>query len=116
METLFDQFVKSPHPIWVMAQIKGVKSHAFLVSRMTKTEKGYELQVIDSNFPLDNKVFTYQVGQTALKHPKDKYSFVPYLGFQKDFHLIKRSVESECGKNFLMELETIPEGEVEVSR
>lgn len=116
MDTLYDQFVKSPHPIWVMAQIRGVKSHAFLVSKMTRREKGYVLQVIDSNFPLNNKFFTYEPGQTALKHPKDKYSFVPYLGFQKDFQLIKRSLEIECGKNLFRDLELIPAGEIEVSR
>ena len=115
MDILYDQFVRSPHPIWVMAQIKGVKSHAFLISKMGRSAKGYDLQVIDSNFPAENKVFTYEIGQTSLKHPKDKYSFVPYLGFQKDFHLIKRSVETQCGKNLFRELETVPAGEVEVS-
>lgn len=114
MDTLHDQFLKSPHPIWVMAQIKGVESHAFLILTMDPIENGYELEVIDSNLPAQRKTFTYQVGQNFLHHPKDDYSFVPYLGFQKDYQLIEASVEKKCGNIFGLDSNEIPIGEVEL--
>lgn len=114
MDTLHEQFLKSPHPMWVMAQIKGVESHAFLVMRMNPIENGYEIEVIDSNVPAQRKTFIYQVGQKFLQHPKEKYSFVPYLGFQKDYQLIEASVEKKCGNVFGFESSEIPKGEIEL--
>ena len=114
MDTLHEQFLKSPHPIWIMAQIKGVESHSFLVLAMNPIENGYDLEVIDSNVPGQRKLFTYQVGQKFLKHPKDKYSFVPYLGFQKDYQLIEASIEKQCGNVFGLESSEIPMGEIEL--
>lgn len=116
MDTLHEQFLKSPHPIWIMAQIKGVESHAFLVLSMDPIENGYELEVIDSNVPTQRKVFTYQVGQRYLKHPKDNFSFVPYLGFQKDYQLIEASIEKKCGNIFGLDSQEIPLGEIEIEQ
>lgn len=115
MDTLHEQFLKSPQPVWIMAQIKGITSHSMLLVDMLPRSNGYELNVIDSNFPMDQKVIEYQVGQSSLKHPKDKYSFVPYLGFQKDFEKLQVGFKRHCGNNFGLKTQ-IPEGEVEVSR
>lgn len=114
MDTLHDQFLKSPHPVWVMAQIKGIESHSFLILSMNPVANGYELEVIDSNVPSQRKMFTYQLGDRFLQHPKDKYSFVPYLGFQKDFELIEASVEKQCGNIMRFDSTEIPRGEVEL--
>lgn len=114
MDTLHDQFLKSPHPAWIMAQIKGIESHSFLLLSMNPVANGYELEVIDSNVPSQRKYFTYQVGQKFLQHPKEKYSFVPYLGFQKDYQLIEASVEKRCGNVFGLDSRDIPMGEVEL--
>ena len=113
MDILYDQFVKSPHPVWIMAQIKGITSHSFLLLNMTPMGSGYELKLIDSNAPQRTKIVEYEVGQRALKYPTDTYSFVPYLGFQKDLVMIKRSVEKVCG-NILGLDNYIPMGEVEL--
>ena len=115
MDTLHVQLMNSPQPIWIMAQIKGVTSHAMLILSMNQTETGYELSVVDSNFPQDRKTLTYEFGQRFLKHPKDKYSFVPYLGFQKDFKSLEASYSKHCGKDFGLKTK-IPAGDIEVSR
>lgn len=113
MNTLYDQFKRSMKPVWIMAQIKGIESHSFLLVDMQQTNDGYELLVIDSNFPLENKVISYHVGQKNLKHPKDKYSFVPYLGFQKDFISIERGVSHFCQRSS-WDGATMPVGEIEL--
>ncbi len=116
MDGLYDLFQKSPHPMWVMAQIKGIESHAFLVLDMIPQGAGYELRVIDSNVPLETKIFNFVNGDRFLKHPKDKYSFVPYSGFQKDYDAILNSVKKRCGDIFDIDSREIPRGEIEVSR
>lgn len=116
MDNLYDMFQKSPHPLWIMAQIKGIESHAFLILEMFPLGAGYELRVIDSNEPLITKSFSYVDGDRFLKHPKDKYSFVPYSGFQKDYDAILTSVKNHCGDIFDIDNREIPRGEIEVSR
>lgn len=115
MNILYDQFLKSPQPIWIMAQIKGVESHAFLVLDMLPTNTGFDLKVIDSNAPTRTKKFEYLDGHTFLQHPQDNYSFVPYLGFQNDFELIKTSANKYCGGIFSLSKD-MPVGEVEVGQ
>lgn len=114
MDSLYEQYQDSPQPIWIMAQIKGVESHAFLVLLMEPTDQGYKLQVIDSNSPQITKTFTYSYGQNFLKHPNDSYSFVPYLGFQKDFMSIDKGIRAYCGVGIGINLKYLPEGKVEV--
>lgn len=114
MDQLFDQIQNSPQPVWVMAQIKGITSHSFLVLEIEELSDGYKLQLIDSNHPLEIKVVTYQDGERSLKHPTDKYTFVPYLGFQKDFSLIQESLRTHCGRS-LWENKSIPTGEIEIT-
>lgn len=113
MDQLFDQVQASPQPVWIMAQIKGITSHSFLVLDMQVVEGGYELSLVDSNHPLDAKLVIYQYGQRALKHPRDKYTFVPYLGFQKDFTLIHGALKQYCGRSYWQN-KSIPVGEIEV--
>jgi hypothetical protein len=115
MDTLYDQFKKSPHPVWIMAQIKGIESHSFLLLKMQQKPDGYELLLIDSNFPLENKIIFYKPGDRWLKHPKDKYSFVPYLGFQKDFLSINSTLDHHCERNSWDSRDIIL-GEIEVGR
>lgn len=117
MDNIYRYFLNTPQPVWLMAQIKGISSHAFLLLDMIKIDKGFELHLIDSNHPLDTRVVVYQNGQTALKHSKEKYSFVPYTGFQKDYESILPAVKRICGSNLMLEdnLEILP-GEIEVGR
>lgn len=114
MDGLYEMFQKSPHPMWVMAQIKGIESHAFLVLDMIPKGDGFEWRMIDSNDPLITKVYEYKNGDLFLKHAKDKYSFVPYSGFQKDYDSIMASVKKHCGKNLSIDSRPIPRGEIEV--
>ncbi len=113
MDTLYSQFTKSLQPVWIMAQIKGITSHSFLLLEMNPIENGYELKLIDSNAPIQTKTTIYREGQRFLKNLSDSYSFVPYLGFQKDLVAIKKTIEKACG-NILGVDDFIPMGEIEI--
>lgn len=114
MDLLHEQFLNSPHPMWVMAQIKGIASHAFLILEMAPKVEGYELKLVDSNHPTETRMIQYVHGQKFLQHIKEKYSFVPYLGFQKDYSLIQASVNEFCGNVLSFESKNIPVGEIEL--
>lgn len=114
MNDVYDHYKKSPAPLWIMAQIKGITSHSLLVLHMEQTENGYDLKVIDSNHPADILQISYYQGDVNLKAPKDKYTFVPYAGFQQDFRLISSALRNHCGdKSLLLDVSEIRDGEVE---
>ncbi len=96
MDILYAQFQNSPTPVWIMAQIKGVSSHAFLILDMKTVANGYALRLIDSNHPLDTRLLNYERGQKFLKHVKENYSFVPYFGFKKDSLNLQMVIRKYC--------------------
>lgn len=114
MNDIYDQYKKSPAPLWIMAQIKGITSHSLLVLNMRQTDNGYEMEVIDSNHPADLLSISYFFGDINLKAPKDKYTFVPYAGFQQDFRLITTALRNHCGgKSLLSDFSEMRDGDVE---
>ena len=116
MDKVFTSFRSSPYPIWIMAQIKGITSHSFLVLGMEETVYGYELDLLDSNEPLDTIKVAYSEGEERLYHPIGKYTFVPYVGFQNDFKVIGKSLGAYCGHHqFLEQWGDVQEGDVELT-
>jgi hypothetical protein len=103
MDYIFNFFQESPLPVWLMAQVKGVTAHAFLLLEMFPLQNGYHLRVIDSNKPLITRDIFYQHGDTNLTLDDRKYTFIPYTGFQKDFKQIGLAIKSHC-PNYKLEL------------
>lgn len=115
MKSVYTHYKNSPAPLWIMAQIKGISSHSLLILRMKEISQGYEMQVIDSNHPDDNITITYHHGDTFLRAPGEKYSFVPYVGFQNDFKKLDSALRARCGeKNLILDLKEMKPGEVEL--
>ena len=80
--------------VWQMLQMPGVTSHAWLVADMKKLPDGYDLTVVDSNFPGTYTVH-YHNGDDAvriLNYPE----FVPYTGNSRDFAKIRRAQNDYC--------------------
>jgi hypothetical protein len=116
MNNIYNYYKKSPAPVWIMAQIKGIESHAMLIMEMIPTATGYSLSVIDSNHPVETVVIEYSEGDQFLHSTGEKYSFVPYSGFQNDFRLISKALKKECGHLVdPLDLEGLPSGDVELS-
>lgn len=114
MKEVYSFYSTSPAPLWIMAQMKGVTSHAFLILRMFETGDGYQMELIDSNAPQKTLTITYVEGESALRSQNGKYSFVPYVGFQNDYKKIATALNAHCGnKNIVLDIRDLKDGEVE---
>lgn len=96
MKRVFHFYTYSATPIWIMAQMKGITSHSFLLVNMSENGSGYDLELIDSNRPLTTRKVTYARGETQLRTSTQAAGFVPYVGFQNDFAKISQSLKAHC--------------------
>ena len=79
-----------------MLQIKGIESHAWLVFDIEKTSRGYDIQVLDSNYQR-SQVYSYTEGMTSFNH--SYYGdFVPYTGKKSEFNKSLKAVKKYCNK------------------
>lgn len=116
MKDVYTHYKNSPTPLWIMAQIKGITSHSLLILEMAQTPTGYVMSVIDSNHPAKTIKIEYNEGDTALRAAGEKYTFVPYVGFQNDFKNIAEALKKECGHlSEILNLENLREGDVETT-
>lgn len=117
MDAVYDSYQKSPASMWVMAQMEGITSHSFLIRHMEKVNGGYDLDLIDSNHPMEIVTVNYHEGDQTLKTDRGSRNFVPYVGFQEDFRKISSSLVGHC-RNKSMELlrdfSDIRNGEIEL--
>lgn len=120
MKKLYAFFQKSPLPVWIMAQMKGITSHSYLIRQMSALPSGFEMEVIDSNKPKELRIVRYQFGDQNLRAEGSKTPFIPYTGFQEDFSRISRSLTAYCKDKSLNMTESdlmgtgpIPMGDIE---
>ncbi len=117
MNSVYQSFRNSPAAMWVMAQMHGIVSHAFLVHSMDQVNGGYDMDLIDSNHPMEIVTVNFHVGDQFLVTDKSESRFVPYVGFQEDFRKISKSLTGHC-RNKAMELledfTDIRDGEIEL--
>lgn len=120
MHDLADLVSTSPNPVWVMAQMKGITSHSFLIQNIEKVRDGYNLELVDSNAPLKFRYAHYRMGDSSLKLLDGREPFVLYSGFQSDFTKIRRTIAKYCRWNShslfeenLFGTEEIKPGEIE---
>lgn len=114
MSNVYAHYKSSPVPVWVMAQVKGVTSHSLLIVDMKETSNGLDLWVVDSNHPVTTVPISYSFGDRSLRANGEDYSFVPYVGFQKDFKKILPALEEACPNiTAPIDLEGIRDGDVE---
>ena len=119
MLKVFEYFKNSPVPVWIMAQLKGITSHSFLIVDMVQQGNGFDLSIIDSNIPNKTRTIQYRYGSTALRVVGSTYDFVPYVGFQNDFRLISDAIKGTC-RNLrakgMGEFTHVQDGEIELPR
>lgn len=92
MDELFTQ-VKGGEVVYQMLQVPGVVAHAWLVYDMTKTDDGYELSVIDSNYSESQK-YSYRYGQTHFSGRIG--SWVPHTQRRSDLQVIRKNIKRVC--------------------
>ncbi len=79
---------------WIMLQMKGITSHAALLVGMKKTDDGYILETVESNFPEKTFEWRYQTGATQVE--TNNYDFVPYSGFSRDADRTRLALDRFC--------------------
>ncbi len=76
-------------------QIKGIVAHAWLVVNMKKQTNGYDLEVIDSNFPGQTSIYKYREGMTSFNHYAYG-TFTPYLERKGEMDKVMLTVLKKC--------------------
>lgn len=117
MNSVYESFRNSPAAMWIMAQMQGITSHSFLVVNMDKVNGGYDLDLIDSNHPMEIVTVKYHAGDQFLVTGRGSNKFVPYVGFQNDFRKISKSLVGHCRNKSIELLEDfadIRDGEIEL--
>ena len=94
MDELYEQ-VSAGDVVYQKLQIKGITAHAWLVIDMVKTAKGYELSVVDSNYPSSTNSFNFEHGDTSL-YSYSYGNFVPYTGKDSELSRLKSIVRKYC--------------------
>lgn len=81
--------------VYQVLQLKGVLAHAWLVVDMEKTEKGYDLAVVDSNYPMSTNLYQFEEGMESFDY--DGWgSFIPYTYKKSELKRIKRIGTKFC--------------------
>lgn len=97
MDQIYQTFLTSKPGLWIMAQMPGITSHALLFIGMTKTDLGYHLRLVDSNYPNLTRELDYRIGDQTIHIGSE--TFTPYVGFQNDQTKIDHTLQSYCGAN-----------------
>lgn len=76
-------------------QIKGLTSHAWLVVSVKPMPSGYDLEVLDSNYPGEPQIYSYKYGDDSF-YIKAYGNFVPYLEYTREETRILNVGKSFC--------------------
>jgi hypothetical protein len=95
MDELYDYVENKGQIAYEKLQIKGVTAHAWLVVNMKKTAKGYDLEIIDSNYNTSTNIYRYTEGMTNFYH---RYygEFTPYLERKGEMDKLALSIMKKC--------------------
>jgi hypothetical protein len=94
MNELYDYVAVKGNIAYQKLQIKGITSHAWLVSDMVKTSNGFDLKVLDSNYQRTQK-YSYKNGMTSFYHSYYG-SFVPYTERKREYKKVLTTVKKYC--------------------
>lgn len=95
MDELYDYVEVQGNIAYQKLQIKGITAHAWLVVNMKKVGNGYDLEVLDSNFPSRTSMYSYREGQTHFNH-FHYGEFTPYLERKGELDRVILAVLKEC--------------------
>jgi hypothetical protein len=97
MDKIFDEVENKQNISWVLlkAQGWGVESHAWLIVDMIKSRNGYDISLIDSNYPLDMRNARYELGSKSIQ-TANYGPLVMYLGRTKDLAVFEKARREFC--------------------
>lgn len=92
MDNLYQYVEVEGKLAYQMLQIKGITSHAWLVLNVEKTEDGYKLEVLDSNYSSTSTI-RYRNGDETI----NSYGgLVPITGKKKELKKLEKAVSKYC--------------------
>ena len=95
MDELYDYVETEGNIAYQKLQIKGIDAHAWLVVNMKKVSNGYDLEILDSNYPSSTNFYKYRLGQTHFNH--EYYGkFTPYLERKAEMEKLTLTVLKQC--------------------
>lgn len=97
MDNLYEEVHVKNNIGYQKLQMKNVVAHAWLVINMYKHQDGYDLEVLDSNFPYQTSFYQYRYGDTHLEY-ENIGVFTPYLEFENEMERLKQTVRTTCFK------------------
>lgn len=103
MDTLYEEVSVKNTIAYQKLQMPGITAHAWLVINMLKLENGYDLEVLDSNFPNMTMLYQYRDGDTHLKYESGSH-FTPYLEFVNEMERISSVITATCTPEAYQEL------------
>ena len=95
MDELYEYVELEGNIAYQKLQIKGITAHAWLVVNMIKVSNGYDLEVLDSNYPDQTQIYRYREGMTSFTHSYYG-NFTPYLERKSEMNTIKMTILKQC--------------------
>lgn len=95
MDELYEYVEEQGNVAYQKLQIKGIVAHAWLVINMKKKSNGYDLEVLDSNFPNQTSIYRYTEGMTSFHHYAYG-TFTPYLERTGEMDKLVLTVLKKC--------------------
>lgn len=95
MDALYEEVEINNNIAYNKLQIPGIVAHAWLVVNVEKVLGGYNLEVLDSNFPSRTQIFRYREGDTELDY-HGSFKFTPYLERTNETDNIKNVIAKKC--------------------
>lgn len=93
MDELYDQVVNKKHIAFQVLQMPGVAAHAWLVIDMRKTDSGYDLSFIDSNYSNNVGIYHYRRGEPMRTYLGD---FAPHTYKSSDINYMRHLQDEYC--------------------
>lgn len=97
MDALYTEVEINNNIAYNKLQIPGIDAHAWLVVNVEKVKGGYNLEVLDSNYPSRTEIYRYREGDTELNY-HGYFKFTPYLERTNEMEKIKKAIAKKCGE------------------
>lgn len=94
MDELYEYVALDKNVAYQKLQLPGIVAHAWLVTDIHKTSRGYDLEVHDSNY-YGTRTIPYKVGMTQF-HYGGYGEFVPYTERKRELRGLKKVVRRFC--------------------
>ena len=95
MDEIYNEVEVNKNIAYNKLQIPGIDAHAWLVVHMEKVNGGYNLEILDSNFPTGTEIYRYREGDQNFDYHR-AFAFSPYLEKTNEMEKINKTIQKQC--------------------